>query len=128
MMVPGTDNKPSQSPAAGETPSIRDLGVTGGPVTTEQNTGRAKATSLLEEGEQVGVDPIFMGRAQAVRRTFVDLQLSVSDQLGGEQGRGADRHDLVIVAMHDECRDVELPEVFREVRFGKGLDAVDRRL
>jgi hypothetical protein len=53
----------------------------------------------LEESEQIRVDLVLLGRAQAVRRVFVHLQLRVVDQLGGQQGRRADGHDLVVVAM-----------------------------
>src|SRR5665647_3953225 len=65
------------------------------------------------------------GRADAVWRARIDLQRSTFDDLGREQGRGADRYDLVVVAMHDQCRHVEFLEIFREVRLGKGLDAID---
>jgi hypothetical protein len=35
-----------------------------------------------------------------------------------------DGHDLVVLTVHDQSRDIELPEVFSEVGFRKGLDAV----
>jgi len=34
-----------------------------------------------------------------------------ADDLGREHGRGADRHDPVVVAAPDESRDVELLEI-----------------
>ena len=40
-------------------------------------------------------------------------------------GRGANRHDLVVVAMKDQRRHVELLEVFGEIRLGERLDAVE---
>ena len=64
-----------------------------------------------------------MRRAHAVRCALVDLEGRILDQLGGQHGRGADRHDLVIVAMQDQGRDVELLQVLGQIRLGKGLDA-----
>ena len=66
-----------------------------------------------------------MRAAEAVGRARIDLQGGVLDDLGGEQGRVTDRHDLVIVAVDDQGRNVELLEVFRQVRLGEGLDAVE---
>ena len=58
----------------------------------------------------------------------IHLQRGALDDLGREQGRGADRHDLIVVAVEDERRHVELLEIFGEIRLGEGLDAIDRRL
>src|SRR2546430_2384378 len=77
----------------------------------------------LEEREQILVHLLLVGRAHAVRRALVDLQLRVLDQLGGEQGRGADGHDLVVVAVQDQRWHIELLEIFCEIRLGKRLDA-----
>lgn len=41
-----------------------------------------------------------------------------------EQGRGPDRHDLVIIAMQDQGRNVEGLKILGEVRLGEGLDAI----
>ena len=65
------------------------------------------------------------GRAsQAVRRTWIDLQNRTFDDLRGEQSRVGNRYNLVVVAMDDERRNVELLEVFGQVRLGESLDAV----
>jgi hypothetical protein len=37
-----------------------------------------------------------------VRQALVDLELRTRHQLGRQQGRIGDRHDLVVVAVHDE--------------------------
>src|SRR6516165_707883 len=80
--------------------------------------------SRLDEREQVGVDPILMRRREAVRRTgVVDLHSSL-DQLGRLPRRVLNGNDLVIFAVHDQCRDVEFFEVLGEVGLGKGLDAL----
>ena len=63
--------------------------------------------SRLDEREQILVDLVLVRRAHAVRRALVDLQRRVLDDLGREQGRGADRHDLVVVAVQDQRRHVE---------------------
>src|SRR5216683_219301 len=60
-----------------------------------------------------------MGRAR------IDLQGRALDELGGEQGRVADRHYLVVVAVDDQGRNIEPLEVFRLLRLGEGLDAVE---
>ena len=80
--------------------------------------------SCPEECQQVGVDLVLEGRAHAVRRARIDLQRGALDELGREQRRGADRHDLVVVAVQDQRRHVELLEVLGEVRLGERLDAV----
>ena len=59
-----------------------------------------------------------------VRETWIHLQLGALDNLRRHQARRADRHDLIIVAMKNESWHVELLEVFGEVRFREGLDAV----
>src|SRR4029077_6624432 len=63
--------------------------------------------SLLDEREQIRVDSVFVGRAHAVRPARIDFQGGAFDDLGREQGRGADRYDLIVIAMHDERRHVE---------------------
>ncbi len=77
----------------------------------------------LDEREQVLVDLVLVRRAHAVRRALVDLQRRALDDLGREQRRGADRHDLIVVAVQDQRRHVELLQVLGEVGLGKRLDA-----
>jgi hypothetical protein len=81
------------------------------------------ARSRLEEREQIRVDLVLMGRAQAVRRARIDFQCGALDDLGRKQGRGADRHDLVVITVDDHGRHVELLEIFSVVSFGEHLDA-----
>ncbi len=78
-----------------------------------------------QERQQVGVELLLVRAHEAVGRSRIDLQGRVLDELGGEQGRVADWHDLVVIAMDDQGRNVELLEVFRLVRLGEGLDAVE---
>src|ERR1035437_1225104 len=71
-----------------------------------RSTSHAEARLLTrrEKSQQIGVHFVLVGRAQAVRRAWIGFQRGPFDQLGREQGRGADRHDLVVVAMDDESR------------------------
>src|SRR5690242_11441680 len=70
-------------------------------------TGMTGGAGLgFQEGQQVLVDLVLEGRAHAVRRARVDLQRRALDDLGREPGRGADGHDLVVVAVQDERRHV----------------------
>jgi len=80
---------------------------------------------LLEEGEQVSVDLVLVGGAEAVACAGVDLELGGGDQFGGGDRGGGDGDHLVGVAVQDEGGDVELFEVFGEVGLGEGLDAVE---
>src|SRR5258708_3954019 len=57
----------------------------------------------------------------------VDFQRRSLNNFGREKRRGADRYDLVVVAVEDECGHIELLEIFGEVSFGKRLDAVEYR-
>src|ERR1043165_9514078 len=84
--------------------------------------------SGLDELEQVRIDAVFFGRAHAVRAALVYLERGSSHQLCGQHRRVGYRLDLIVVAVEDERRHVELFEVFGEVSLGEGLDAVIRRL
>ncbi len=78
-----------------------------------------------QEGQQVGVELLLAREGQAVGRAWIDLQGGILDELGGEQGRVADWHDLVVVTVDNQGWNVELLEVFGLVRLGEGLDAVE---
>jgi hypothetical protein len=58
-----------------------------------------------------------------MRGALVDLQRRALDQLRRQHRRGTDRHDLIVVAMQDQGRLVDLLEVFSLVRFREGLNA-----
>src|SRR3989440_9424943 len=78
-----------------------------------------------QKGQQVGVELILVRTAEAVGRARIDLQGRVLDDLRGEKGRVTDGHDLVVITVDDQGRNVELLEVLRHVRLGEGLDAVE---
>ena len=81
-----------------------------------------------EEFEEVAVELLFVGTGQPVRGTRVDLELRAGDDLRRLQGSCLDGYDLVVVAMEDQRRYVDLLEVFGEIGLGEGLDAVVRTL
>jgi hypothetical protein len=62
----------------------------------------------FEEREKIFVDLVLEGRAHAAWGTLIDLQLGALDELGRQHGRVSDRHDLVVVAVEDERRDINL--------------------
>ena len=74
--------------------------------------------------QQVGVDDVGVGGAHAVREARVDLERAVLEQLDRQLGGVGDRHDLVVVAVHDQRRHVDRLEVLGEVGLREGLDAV----
>src|SRR5229473_1604769 len=76
-----------------------------------------------EEREKVFVDLVLERRAQTVRGALVDLQDRALDDLGLEQAGVSERHDLVVVALHDERRYVKLLQVLGLIRLGECLDA-----
>src|ERR1039457_6188049 len=82
----------------------------------------------LEESQQISVDLVLKSRAHTVWRSRIDLQYCVFDAFCSEESRTADGYDLVVVAMKNQCRDVKFSEIFRKVRFGKSLDAIDDSL
>src|SRR5262249_25491389 len=92
-------------------------------VSFRSNRMISSRSSGLQELEEVCVDAVLEGRAHAVRRALVDLEPRVLDELRRLHGRRSDRNDLVVVAMQDERRNVDLREIGGLIRFGEGLDA-----
>ena len=83
-------------------------------------------TSGLEECQQVGIELLLVSLGQAMGCACIDLKSRVFDEFGRGKSRGADRYDLVVVAVNDQRWDVEFLEVFGEVRLRERLDAVKR--
>jgi hypothetical protein len=63
---------------------------------------RCGLIAALEKREQVRVDLVLVSRAHSVRQPRIDFECSPLNQLGREQGRCSDGHDLVVVAVEDE--------------------------
>jgi hypothetical protein len=77
---------------------------------------------------RVRVDLILVGAAPAVGRARIDLELRLRRDLDLGVGRGADRHDLIVVAMDDKRGDGHLPQVVGLIGLGEHLDAVEQIL
>ncbi len=58
--------------------------------------------SGLDKCKQVGVDRVCLRRGHAVRETLVRFQRAVLKQLCRERPSIGIRHDLIVVAVHDE--------------------------
>src|SRR5674476_1255125 len=80
--------------------------------------------SCLKKRQKIGVELFLMRFGQAMGSAWVYLQGRVLDEFRGGQSRGADRHDLVVVAVNNQRRHVEFLEVFGKIRLGERLDAV----
>ena len=78
----------------------------------------------LEERQQIGIDRLRLRSGHAVREILVGFQSSVLQQLCGERPGGDIGNDLVVFAMHNQHRNRDLFEVFREIGLRKGHDAV----
>src|SRR3546814_9292530 len=95
------------------------------------STGSAQTEdgrSAVDEFEKVGVEAVLLGDGEAVAAAFIDLEHRLLDDLDRRERRGADRHDLVVDAVKDEGRLVELFAVLVAVAFRKRADAVEQAL
>src|SRR6202030_1975114 len=66
----------------------------------------------FDECEEIGVQTILVGRTQAMRGSVVHLERCFLDQFGRKRCRGRDPNELVVVAIQDQRRNVELLEIF----------------
>src|SRR5215471_9885803 len=80
----------------------------------------------LAEREQFRIDLILMSGCQAVWRARIIYFLCASDELRGLFRRVFDGNDLVVFAVQDQGRDVDLFEVLSEVSLRERLDAFIR--
>src|SRR5712672_3315282 len=65
-------------------------------------SGSRTRSSSFNEVEKVGVQFVSVCDCEAVRRTGIDLEHGVLDDVGRRSGRGIDRDNLVIIAMDDQ--------------------------
>src|SRR5665811_683216 len=79
----------------------------------------------LEEGQQIGVELVLVRVGQAMGAARIDLQRRVLDEFRREYGRSRDRHDLIVIAVNDQRRHVELLQVLSEIRLGEGFDGIE---
>src|SRR5678815_321340 len=64
-----------------------------------------KLRSAAYERQQFRVDDIGVRRAHAVREARVYLQRTLLEMLDGQRRRVGERHNLVVIAVHDQHRD-----------------------
>src|SRR4029078_8975121 len=92
-------------------------------------TRKLEASRLgSNEGQQLGIDAIGMGRAHAVRQLLVDLEGAALKQLRRQRCRVGYGHDLIIIAVHHERGYRDALQVLGKVGLREGLDAVVLRL
>jgi hypothetical protein len=66
------------------------------------DSGRLRARlSFPYELEQIRIDHVFVSRAHAVRQARVNFQRGALHNLGRHKRSDSDRHNLIVVAMHD---------------------------
>jgi hypothetical protein len=65
------------------------------------------ALLTLDEGKQILVDLFLVGRTQAVWSALVNLERCVLDQIGRQQSRIGDRHDLVAKGQYFQRPDTQ---------------------
>ena len=81
-----------------------------------------------KEGQQISIHLILMRSRDAVRCTRIVDFLSALDESGRLPSRVLDRDDLVVFAVQDQSRDIDLLEVLGEISLREGLDALVRVL
>src|SRR5271169_142904 len=74
---------------------------------------------LVDEREQIGIHLVLKRRAQTMRRAVVDLQRRALDELGLKLAGVRERHDLVVAALYDERRNIELLQVLGLIGLGE---------
>ena len=65
----------------------------------------------LNERKQIGVDLICMRGRHAMRKTRIKLRRGIFEQLGGKRTSIREGHDLIVLAVHHQCRRIDLLEV-----------------
>ena len=84
---------------------------------------RGAIACAREERKQIRVDLVLVRRAHAVRQArIVDFDGPL-DEPGRLPRRNVDRHDLIVLAVHEQSRDIELLQVVVELGLREGLDA-----
>src|ERR1039457_3775100 len=89
------------------------------------NSGCFRALlSFPKKLQQVGVDLLRVGGGHAMRKAGIDLQGCILQYVRGHPTGGANRHNLIVVAMHHQQGDVDLLQVFGVVGLRERLNAV----
>jgi hypothetical protein len=64
-----------------------------------------------------------IGGGHIVRKARINLQGSFLQDLRGHETRSADRHDLIVIAMHHQHGNVGLLQVLGEIGFRERLES-----
>src|SRR5262249_42581849 len=84
--------------------------------------------SGFDELQKVLVDSVLKGGAHTMGSAFIDLKCRSLNQFGGQKGRVANCHDLVIVPVKNQGWHIECLEIFGLISFRECLNAeVTRR-
>jgi hypothetical protein len=78
-------------------------------------SNRRRSGSAFEKGQQVGVDLVCVGSGHAMWETWINVERCVLQNFRGHQTGSADWHNLIIIAVHDKHRNVDLLQAFCEV-------------
>src|SRR4029450_1792766 len=78
--------------------------------------------SALEEGEQIRVDGLCLRGGHPMGEALVGPPPALLQQPRPERGGVGLGHDLIVVPVHHQPRDVDLLEVLGEVGLGEGHD------
>src|SRR5258706_6961544 len=93
-------------------------------VTTHSSVALNHAARKLaaQERQKVLIKLICVCIGQSIRRAGINLQDRVRDEFLTRTRSDIHWNDLVVLAVNDQCRSVELQQIGREIRFGKGFD------
>jgi hypothetical protein len=91
-------------------PDGRDRSIARSPSRSLQNANKSSLTCSFSVAHRPCEPPLY-------------LQGRALDELGLERAGIGERHDVVVVALHDECRYVDLLEVPCLIRLGERLNA-----
>src|SRR5258706_13385319 len=75
-----------------------------------------------QERQKVLVKLILVCIRQSMRRAGINLQDCVRNEFLTRTSANIHWNDLVVLAVNDQCRSVELQQIRREIRFGIGFD------
>jgi hypothetical protein len=82
----------------------------------------------FDESQQVGVDRLGLGRDHAVGKVFVGFHSAMLQELRRQRSGGDIRDDLVVLAVHDQHRHIDLLQILGEIGLREGDNAVAMRL
>src|SRR5215469_13155383 len=88
---------------------------------------RCRADCAFEERQQSLVNLLRMESEHPVRISGIHFERCALEDLDGLECGIGNRHNLVVIAMHDESGNDHLLQVFGEIGFGESLYVVEAR-